>query len=190
MNKILKHFPLLNRKEVFFIKKILILTTLSIIFSVYYKAESKDIIIIPDNSLRFRVIANSNSFNDYMIKQNIKSALEEELIKLLISAKSVEETKNIINQNMEKINQIIKDNLTDENLDFKINLGKNHFPKKTFKGIIYPEGDYDSLVITLGKGKGENWWCVLFPPLCLLENNNTTDVEYKLYVSRIIDYFK
>lgn len=160
------------------------------IFSIYLKANKEDIIIIPDNSLRFRVIANSNSLEDYQIKEEVKIAVEKELIEILKPADSLEETKKIVNNNLTNIENIISNTLY-QNKDFNINLGNNFFPKKIFKSVVYPEGYYDSLVITIGKGKGENWWCVLFPPLCLLEKDkNTTDVEYKFYVTRILDYFK
>ena len=69
------------------------------------------------------------------------------------------------------------------------NLGLNYFPEKEFKGITYDEGYYESLVITIGEGKGDNWWCVLFPPLCMLEAEESTDVEYKSFVKEIVDKY-
>lgn len=67
--------------------------------------------------------------------------------------------------------------------------GFNYFPSKKYKGITYKDGYYESLVVTLGEGKGDNWWCVLFPPLCLLEAEESTDVEYKSYVKELIDKY-
>ena len=174
----------------FFIKKILIILAITIIISAYTKAKTNDVVIIPDNSLRFRVIANSNSFEDYQTKTKVKEAVEKELVQLLASAKSLSETKNIIDDNLEHINEIVFSTLNNNEINYEINFGNNFFPKKIYKGVIYEEGNYDSLVITIGRGNGENWWCVLFPPLCLLENDNTSDVEYQFYISRIIDYFK
>lgn len=172
-------------------KKVLIITAIIIIFLVSAKSEAKEIIIIPDKSLRFRVIANSNNINDFIIKNEVKKEVEQELIFLLKDAKDIDETKNIIKENLSTIKEKIKSTIGEKNIDFNINFGFNYFPKKIFKGVIYNEGEYESLIITLGKGKGENWWCVLFPPLCLLEENpNTSDVEYQLYVSRIINHFK
>ena len=82
-------------------------------------------------------------------------------------------------------------NKTVNNDDYDINYGINHFPKKVYKGVIYPEGDYESLVVTLGNGLGKNFWCVLFPPLCLLEGeeNNQKDVEYKFFVKELINKY-
>ena len=68
----------------------------------------------------------------------------------------------------------------------------NYFPKKEYDGVVYPDGNYESLVITIGDGLGDNWWCVLFPPLCLLdaEDNNTGNIEYKSYVKEVIEKFE
>lgn len=72
---------------------------------------------------------------------------------------------------------------------FKINYGSNYFPEKKYKGITYKEGYYESLVITLGEGKGDNWWCVLFPPLCLIEADESRNVEYKSFVKEMFDKY-
>ena len=61
----------------------------------------------------------------------------------------------------------------------------NYFPEKEFNNKIYKEGYYESLVITLGSGKGDNWWCLLFPKMCLVEINDNT--EYKLWFKEVID---
>ena len=63
------------------------------------------------------------------------------------------------------------------------------FPKKKYKGITYKEGNYESLVIELGDAKGNNWWCVLFPPLCMIEAEDSTDVEYTTIAKTLIDKY-
>ena len=69
---------------------------------------------------------------------------------------------------------------------FTINYGLNYFPKKEFKGITYDAGYYESVVVTLGEGLGDNWWCVLFPPLCSLEAEESSDVEYTTMTQEIL----
>ena len=76
------------------------------------------------------------------------------------------------------------------NLPYSINFGLNYFPEKEYKGIVYEEGYYESLLITLGEGKGNNWWCVLFPPLCLLEAEENTEVEYTSLVGELLEKYK
>ena len=70
--------------------------------------------------------------------------------------------------------------------DYNIKYGLNYFPEKKYKNVIYPEGNYESLVITLGEGVGENWWCVLYPPLCLIDEEND-NIEYDLYIKKIFE---
>ena len=66
----------------------------------------------------------------------------------------------------------------------------NYFPEKEYKGVVYEEGEYESLVITLGNGLGENFWCVLFPPLCLLDTEEEPEnVEYTSFVKEVIDKY-
>ena len=72
--------------------------------------------------------------------------------------------------------------------DYDINYGINFFPEKEYDDYVYQEGNYESLVIKLGEAKGNNWWCVMYPPLCLIDqnSNNKEDVEYKLYIKEIL----
>lgn len=165
-------------------KIIIILFGLSLLFIFYKKEED---ILIPNNAIRFRVIANSDSVSDQAEKLLIKKNIENEVYNLINGANSTEEVNNILNSNLDAIDNIVKN----YNIPYTINYGSNYFPTKNYKGIMYPAGNYDSLVITLGKGAGSNFWCVLFPPLCLLDNDkeDVGEVEYKFYVKKILDKF-
>ena len=135
---------------------------------------------IPDDALRIRVIANSNSDYDQEIKKIVKENIQYKLYELLKNTKGIDEARKIINNNLNDIDNNVKETLQLLNyeLGYDINFGLNYFPSKEYKGVTYDEGYYESLVITLGEGKGDNWWCVLFPPLCLLEAEESTEVEY------------
>lgn len=147
----------------------------------------KEELLIPDNAIRFRVIANSNSEKDQNLKLEVKEEVEKELYKLVSNATNIEEARTIIKNNLDKVDNILKE----YNIDYDISYGNNFFPEKTYKGIKYDEGLYESLVITVGSGLGENWWCVLFPPLCLLDSQNNLDSnEYELYATKLINKFK
>ena len=166
--------------------KTIILTIIALVVIVLVKNKN-DNIVIPKESIRIRIIASSNETDDINEKLKVKKEVETELAKLLKDTKSIEEARSIINKNLDKLNIVI-DDTTDYNYDVKF--GKNYFPKKYYKGVLYDEGEYESLVITLGKGTGDNWWCVLFPPLCLLEGNeDTEDVTYQFFVKEIIDKY-
>ncbi len=167
--------------------KTIILIIIAVIISILVKNKN-DNIVIPKESIRIRIISNSNETVDIEEKIKVKKNVEKELYSLLKNANNVNDARNIINNNLERLNLVIKDTT---NLKYDVKFGNNYFPKKVYKDVIYEEGDYESIVITLGNGIGENWWCVLFPPLCLLdENENTKDVEYKWFVKELIDKYR
>lgn len=169
-------------------KKLIIVLIAITILGITNKKE-QETYQIPTDSIRMRVIASSDDELDIKTKLELKTHLEEILHNLLKDTTTKEETKEIIVKNLEDINNEIYKFLGHTN--YKLDYGLNYFPKKIYKNTIYEEGMYESLVVTLGNGKGKNWWCTLFPPLCLLENNSTTnDVEYKLFISSIINKTK
>lgn len=164
-------------------KKIIYIILILFVLSTFVMKEEK--ILVPEESIRFRIIANSNDTADQAIKMNIKSELENNIFKLVANSKSKEETKKIILDNQD----IIEETLDKYNVDYNISYGNNYFPTKTYKGVEYSAGDYESLVISLGEAEGNNWWCVMYPPLCLLESNENEyeEVEYKSYIQEIIE---
>ena len=166
-------------------KKLLIISSVIIMILCINKPTT-----IPKESIRFRVIANSDSIEDQTLKKEIVKNLSKELIKTN-DINNIEDTRKYLQSNLPLYTEIVDKTLKNNksNRDFHINYGKNYFPEKTYNNIVYPEGEYESLVITLGKGEGENWWCVLFPPLCLLEAEESTDVEYTSYVKELIDKY-
>ncbi len=147
--------------------------------------------IIPDDAIRIRVIANSNSKYDQEIKTKVKDIVEYDMYNLLKNTRDLESARKIIKDNLNYVENNIDTVLQKEKylLPFNVNFGLNYFPKKEFKGITYDEGYYESVVVTLGEGLGDNWWCVLFPPLCMIEAEQSTDVEYTTMVKTIINKY-
>lgn len=174
------------KRLILFILAIIILTN---VIGTY----KEDYYIIPEESIRIRIIPNSNNITDQNIKRQVKTNLEIELAKDLENSNSIEESRKIINNNLNNYKKTVKNVLKNENTNqnFQIDYGNHHFPEKTYKGVKYQEGEYESLLVTLGKGEGDNWWCVLFPPLCSLEvdENNTEDIEYSLYIKEMFDKY-
>ena len=158
-------------------KKIIFLIISIVIGILVY--QKNDEIIIPSDSIRVRIIANSNNIEDLYQKKKIKEEIKKDLYDLVKDVSNSEDASKSIENNLDKINNLVSSKTN----DFNITYGMNYFPKKTYKGVLYNAGNYNSLVITLGKGLGENWWCVLYPPLCMIdENETTTDVEYRSFV--------
>lgn len=174
-------------------RKTLITLTLIIITYVIIGVKAEELVEIPDEAIRIRVIANSNSDYDQEKKQEIRKEVQLYMQNLLKDAKTTEEARTIINNNLNNLNKNLDNYLhnINYNTQYKINFGLNYFPEKEYKGIKYKEGLYESLLITLGEGKGSNWWCVLFPPICLLEaeETQTNEIEYKSFVKEIIERY-
>lgn len=148
-------------------------------------------LVIPDEALRIRVIANSNSEYDQNIKKTVKEDIQYKVYDLLKNTNNIEEARTIIQNNLDYIDKEVNESLQllNYNLGYNINFGLNYFPSKEYKGVIYNEGYYESLVITLGEGNGDNWWCVLFPPLCLIEAEESDEVEYTSFVKELLDKY-
>ena len=172
-------------------KKMIILLLLIGIFYVFIGDALAKKLTIPSDAIRIRIIPNSNSAFDQNIKLKVKDKLEITMYDLLKDAKSSEEAQDIIKNNLDLVDKDVKKILGEENYNkgYEINFGENYFPEKEYKGVKYEEGYYESLLITLGKGEGDNWWCVLFPPLCLIEGEENTEVEYKSIVMEILDKY-
>ena len=163
-------------------KKIFLILFLLLVINIYKQTDT--ISIIPDSSIRLRVIPNSNDSLDVNIKEQVKKYLEKDVYKLTKDSDSIEEARNIISSNIpyieENINTIFLQN--NYNLPFKVNYGDNFFPEKTYQGITYEEGMYESLAIYIGDATGDNFWCVLFPNYCLVDTENN---NYKSYFKEL-----
>ena len=172
-------------------KQITIILAIIILFVLNENGSAS--IIIPNDAIRVRVIANSNEKSDIEVKETLKKDIQPTIYNLLKNTTSIEEAREIIEKNIPNIDVEIQKSLKRQNYSkkYEINYGLNYFPEKTFKGIVYEEGYYESLVITLGEGKGENWWCVLFPPLCILEFDEIEkdDIEYQTFVGEILNKY-
>ena len=151
-------------------------------------SKNNDKFIIPSDSIRFRILANSNTNSDQDIKWQINHDIIPIIDDILKESTTLDDARFKINTNMYNLEKVVN-RYTNK---YTINYGMNYFPKKEYDGVVYPDGNYESLVITLGDGLGDNWWCVLFPPLCLLdaEDNNTENIEYKSYVKEVIEKFE
>ena len=105
-----------------------------------------------------------------------------------LKSDSIDESRVNILKNINRIESRI-DGVFEKNdydVPFKVNYGINKFPEKIYKGVKYIEGDYESLVVEIGEAKGNNFWCVLYPPLCTIDERDK-DIDYKF---RIIEIFE
>ncbi len=170
-------------------KKILILLALISIILLYTN-KRKEYVIVPKESIRFRIIPNSNTLEDLYMKEEVKEGISDIITSL--SKENINETRTNIVNNLPLLRNKVQ-NVFDENnynQNFSINYGINYFPEKTYKGVKYQSGNYESMVVSIGNASGDNYWCVLFPPLCMMEAKESEKVEYKFFIKEIIDHFK
>jgi stage II sporulation protein R len=175
-----------------FMKKLIVLVVVLIVVSLTYDIKHQDKIIIPKDAIRLRILANSDEEHDQKIKLVVKNEVQKELFSLIKDVKEINEARKKINNNLDYLKMVVNSKLEEENFygGCNITYGKHYFPKKEFMGVSYNEGYYESVLVKIGKGEGKNWWCVLFPPLCLIEiNENTNDVEYKFMVKELLKIF-
>lgn len=168
-------------------KKIIVFLFSLTIFLFLFNLKKENNVIIPSDSLRFRIIASSNSLADQRLKLKLSSIILPKLQEVSALANNSDEASSYI-QNI--LNDLQKE-ISLYTSDFTMSFGNNYFPEKNYKGVTYEAGNYPSLVITLGKGQGNNWWCVMFPPLCLLEaeEENLDEVTYTTYLKTIINKY-
>lgn len=123
---------------------------------------------IASKILRFHVVANSDSDIDQNVKIKVRDAVGTYMQPLLEDATSIEETKKIVTSHLENIIDIATDTLEENGFDYQVkaHLTTTHFPEKSYGSYTFPKGQYQALQIVIGEGKGENWWCVLYPNMC------------------------
>lgn len=130
--------------------------------------------LIPQQSIRLRILANSDRTGDQLVKKEIRDVIVEQMngwVKELEDPQSLEQARAVIRQHLPELNNLVGKELKDRGIHYTYNveLGMVAFPTKLYGGTVYPAGDYEALRVTLGEGKGQNWWCVLFPPLCFID---------------------
>ncbi len=165
----------MGRKKIIFI---LVLVVVGVIFNVYNNRRIKAL-EIPENAIRLRILANSDDELDQELKLKVRNQVNQFLYPSVVDVKSKEEARLIIYNQIDEINVVIKNILDEQNIDvpFNVGYGMTDFPTKIYGTKVYPSGEYEALVIELGDAKGDNWWCVLFPPLCLIDITISDGVE-------------
>ena len=121
--------------------------------------------------IRFHVIANSDSEKDQELKLKVKDGLVKEMAPYLSNASSITDARDILYTNLNIVEELAQDIINQNGYDYpvKVNLGPKHFPIKVYGDYTFPSGVYEALSISIGQGKGKNWWCVMFPPLCFVD---------------------
>ena len=144
--------------------------TLGIItFAMYANMETKSARkSLSQSAIRFHVLANSDSTSDQELKMKVKKAVVDYIYHNTNDFDTIEETKIFLTRHDARIKKIAEDVLVANSSDYNISsaFGKDTFPTKSYGDVTFPAGEYTSYTLTIGSGKGHNWWCVLYPNLC------------------------
>lgn len=123
------------------------------------------------NLIRFHVIANSDSQEDQALKLKVRDKILESMKSVLAKSNSIEESRELIINNIDYIKKIAEKEIYKNNKPYKVSVALENakFPTKSYGDIVLPTGNYESLRVKIGNAKGKNWWCVMFPPLCFVD---------------------
>ncbi len=122
-----------------------------------------------ESTFRLHILANSDSIEDQRIKYALRDYILSDLGTIFEACETSEETKALAERNLPYIEECANEYLHSIGCSYKARctVGKTHFPTRVYKDVTLPAGDYNALRIVLGSGSGKNWWCVLYPSVCL-----------------------
>ena len=126
---------------------------------------------ISKSVLRLHIIANSNTDTDQNLKLKVRDRIIADAKNLFLDCHSLEQSIEIANTNIQYIKQIVEDEISKQGFEYlaEVSVGEVAFPTKTYGNITLPSGKYTALCIKIGEAKGQNWWCVMYPPLCFTD---------------------
>ena len=156
-----------------FILTILVFIYIALLSFNYSKAVSSN---LSDSVFRLHIIANSDSSADQELKLKVRDNIINYMNTLTSSSSDKKDVISMVNNHLDSFKEIALNTIKENgyNYDVNIEIGNFHFPTKSYGDISFPAGNYDALKIEIGDAIGQNWWCVLFPPLCFV--NSSTGV--------------
>lgn len=192
MKKILKILKKFQIKKLFILILLLFIYTTICAVS-YAKSVSSD---ISNSVFRLHVIANSDTDVDQNLKYKVRDSLLEYMNSISSNCSSKQEAIDLVTKNQDNFKNVALNTIYNEGFSYDVNIeiGNFEFPTKYYGDISLPAGYYDALKVEIGKAKGQNWWCVMFPSLCFVDissgivpeeskqdlKENLSDEEYSL----------
>ncbi|MBS5886426.1 MAG: stage II sporulation protein R [Clostridium sp.] len=141
---------------------------------------------IVNEIIRFHVIANSDSEEDQNLKLKVRDKVIEYVSDKLKDCKDLSEAREFIVNNKSTIESIAKDTIIENGYSYEVTsmLSRENFPDKVYGDLVFPQGEYEAYRILIGEAKGQNWWCVMFPPLCFVDGTkdavDSKEIEKKI----------
>ena len=141
------------------------------------------------NFLRIHIRADSNTQNDQSIKYAVKDAIMCYLTPYICNITTKQQAISVVKQHLNNIKNVCDTVLKNNNFDYvsTVKLCQENFPDRAYNNLVLPSGVYDALIVELGSGSGNNWWCVVYPPLCFVgDYNGTNSIVYKSKLQEVI----
>ncbi len=145
--------------------------TLTLLFTIilsYAKSASAD---IADAVVRLHIVANSNSDADQKLKLQVRDRILSETAHIFSQTANPHEALDLARKNLGFIKEIAENEIRSRGFGYNatVSVGEQAFPTKVYENISLPSGKYNAVNISIGEAKGENWWCVMYPPLCFTD---------------------
>ncbi len=178
---IFKYKAFNERKDKILLSVTAIAISLYMAFSCTYFTASAE--TVKDAVVRLHILANSDSETDQAVKLKVRDALLETNASILSDSVTKENAKEHFKNSKDILLKTAEETLKENGFDYdvKITLQEEYFETRSYGELTFPAGQYTALKVVLGEGKGKNWWCVMFPPLCvpaadgIETNENTAD---------------
>lgn len=134
--------------------------------------------------IRIHVRANSNSESDQAVKLKVRDALNDLIVDKVDEGDDFDTAYRKLDDMKDDLRRAGDDVLKENGFSYKcrVRLNNEYFPTRTYEGVVVESGYYDALIVELGEGKGDNWWCVVYPPLCYVSGGGEGSVRYKSLV--------
>ncbi len=164
-------------------QKIAILLCVLSLFTLYGCSANADV----TSYLRIHIRANSNSAADQAIKYQVKDVVVTYLTPYVQDCADIDQVKKVINDRAPQVKTLIDNYLADNGFDYasSVEINNEFFPTRTYDGLTLEADYYDTVIVRLGSGTGDNWWCVVYPPLCFTGKN----VVYKSKIAELINKY-
>lgn len=148
----------------------------SVLSMVSFDAQSKE---IAGEVFRLHILANSDSEEDQNLKLDVRDVVQQFCYNIYDEAKTKEEAERIISDNLDEIVAVAQGEVDRQGFDYKVRgeIVNMYFTNREYDDITLPAGYYDAVRITIGSGEGHNWWCVMFPPICISAAENTAEIS-------------
>lgn len=185
-----------TNKSTLFIKSAVIAFVLAVIYSVIpFQAVCAE---IPNDVFRFHILANSDTEEDQALKLKVRDKVLEKTKILFDTANSKSDAEKFVKANLDTIEEIAQNEVYKNGYSYpvKAEIVNMHFDTRYYESYTLPAGMYDALRITIGNAKGHNWWCVMYPSICISTvdegkekaKNALSDDEYSVVTDDKVEY--